>query len=339
MPGLLSTKPGRASKLVTVLAVATAAAALGLLILLVLRGARGRGRRASERRAGAAAACSAPWSPPSSAAVAWDMQLNTQTLTRDGAQIPLKELTVDDGNGGGDAWVVAVKGERLDAEIGDSVQVVGDVTVSDEPQGADDAATVAYLGRATGFIPKGMIIAWADHTKAPGGNWQPCDGQGGRPNLAGRYLKGVGAEADAGKLGGENMQPLNESHLPNHTHTLGDAISPTGSGSPLLTQPSTTCAVVAGVWTGAAARGGTPSATAMKIAGRAVSTCDDWDALTPNWRSDPNHAMIASVTTEAGAGASEVFLDHTHGIEPDGQADAKADVRPRSVWVGYYIST
>lgn len=335
------------------LAFASAAVAAVLLVVVLLRGLRGRratrtNKAAAGMRAGSAAAVCDPEPWPAPKEPEWDVTISTTTLSRDGVTIPLKELTVDDGAGGGDAWMVSVQkdaaaaSEPLAVEVDDSVQVTGDITVLSDvtltPEDTDRAATTQYLLRAGGFIPKGMIMLWADHTKSPGGSWSPCDGKDGRPNLAGRYLKGVGSSQEAGKMGGENLQPLNESHLPAHTHALGDAIHPTGAGDPVLTQPSTTCAVVAGVWTGAPPRGGTPSPTAMKIAGRAVSTCDDWDALTPNWRSDPNHVMIASVTTAGGSAASEVFLDHSHTILQDGQADAKADVRPRSVWVGYYIS-
>lgn len=77
-----------------------------------------------------------------------------------------------------------------------------------------------------GFLPIGAITMW-NGTKAeipPG--WRLCDGEGGTPNLSGKFIVAYDpADPDynpIGKGGGSHFVPLDATHLPSHTHGVSD---------------------------------------------------------------------------------------------------------------------
>ncbi|MBM3880284.1 MAG: hypothetical protein FJ387_11300 [Verrucomicrobia bacterium] len=81
------------------------------------------------------------------------------------------------------------------------------------------AASTGFVGPGT--IPVGGIIMWAG-TTVPAG-WALCDGQGGRPDLRGRFILGSGAGAgltarSTGQTGGEENHRLSWEEMPRHSH-------------------------------------------------------------------------------------------------------------------------
>jgi hypothetical protein len=326
-------------------------AALGFTLLVVIAarlfgdrpGQRRRRRPASSVRSGASSASAncIPLTPPPEP-VAWDVVWDEPRLRdSDGNNVVPEGMDVD-----GNAWLntVEVQVSRAGQGAEGSAAVEADEVQAQDvslppgytPTDSNHVATIPYVvGKPT--LPSGFIIMWADSRRRPEGRWRECNGENGTPNLWGKYLKGAESLSGAGQSGGQSLVPLEEAHLPPHTHALtGEMLHETSSGAPTLSQPSTTCSVVAGAWQGAAAAGPAP-ANAMKIAARAVRSCDDWEAIAPTWRDDPAYSMVAS-TKAAGGASSEVTIDHKHDISPDGSLSASVDVRPRAVWVGYYIS-
>lgn len=66
-----------------------------------------------------------------------------------------------------------------------------------------------------------MILMWSGLLSAIPNGWALCDGQGGRPNLLGRFVMGVStAETNPGGTGGNNQTILTESQLPSHNHSV-----------------------------------------------------------------------------------------------------------------------
>lgn len=68
-------------------------------------------------------------------------------------------------------------------------------------------------------IPKGMISMWSGLISEIPAGWALCDGQDGRPNLLGKFIRGVPDTAtDPGITGGADALTLGTEHLPAHTH-------------------------------------------------------------------------------------------------------------------------
>jgi microcystin-dependent protein len=80
-------------------------------------------------------------------------------------------------------------------------------------------ASTGFVGPGT--IPVGGIIMWSGTTVPTG--WALCDGQGGRPDLRGRFILGSGAGSgltarSMGQTGGEENQTLQWNQMPRHSH-------------------------------------------------------------------------------------------------------------------------
>ncbi len=73
------------------------------------------------------------------------------------------------------------------------------------------------------LVPKGTVIAWSgDVTKIPE-TWALCDGQGGRPDLRGRFILGSGkgdglTERKLNEKNGEENVTLSIAQIPAHSH-------------------------------------------------------------------------------------------------------------------------
>lgn len=76
------------------------------------------------------------------------------------------------------------------------------------------------VGDSAGLIPKGGIIAWTG-TKPPKG-WIMCDGNGGSPNLRGKFILayGGGQGSSIGKTGGQESVSLTTDQIPKHDHDM-----------------------------------------------------------------------------------------------------------------------
>lgn len=73
-------------------------------------------------------------------------------------------------------------------------------------------------------IPKGIIKIWAGILSSIPSGWSLCDGLLGRPNLLGRFVKGIQTNATPpGLLGGVSTITLTVSETASHTHTANMA--------------------------------------------------------------------------------------------------------------------
>lgn len=65
-------------------------------------------------------------------------------------------------------------------------------------------------------LPKGIIVAWQG-TDLPKG-WALCNGSNGTPDLAGRFVLGVGGNDKIGSIGGARTHTLIPDEMPKHNH-------------------------------------------------------------------------------------------------------------------------
>ena len=80
-------------------------------------------------------------------------------------------------------------------------------------------------------LPVGTIVIWSGRLESIPRGWKLCDGQGGRPNLQGRFVVGAGPDGlTAGNTGGSithdhggntRKHALTEYQIPPHSHKLG----------------------------------------------------------------------------------------------------------------------
>jgi len=80
-------------------------------------------------------------------------------------------------------------------------------------------------------LPIGTIIAW-ENAAIPSG-WAVCDGQNGRPNLIGKFVRGASSDGQVRATGGaENHSHTNPGTAKRATHNHGGSKSLSiGSGS------------------------------------------------------------------------------------------------------------
>lgn len=88
-----------------------------------------------------------------------------------------------------------------------------------------DAALSARQGKVlveliNGGIPKGFIGMWSGLISEIPSGWALCDGQDGRPNLLGKFIRGVPAATNPGNTGGSDSITLSEANLPAHKHDV-----------------------------------------------------------------------------------------------------------------------
>ena len=103
---------------------------------------------------------------------------------------------------------------------GPSVEVI-DALDSDRA----DAALSARQGKVLdelidGGIPRGFIGMWSGQLSEIPSGWALCDGQDGRPNLLGKFIRGVPAATNPGNTGGSDSITLSEANLPAHKHDV-----------------------------------------------------------------------------------------------------------------------
>jgi microcystin-dependent protein len=88
---------------------------------------------------------------------------------------------------------------------------------------ANQAIDIA-ISATTNSFTAGMIMMWSgDINNIPNG-WALCDGNGGRPDLRGRFIVGYNVSDNdyntIGKIGGSKEVVLNQNQMPSHTHTV-----------------------------------------------------------------------------------------------------------------------
>ena len=89
------------------------------------------------------------------------------------------------------------------------------------PLGTDGKVPAVHLALPDSFTP-GMILMWSGTLATIPAGWALCDGQDGRPNLLGRFIRGVGsAGTQPGGTGGANIVSLSTANLPAHAHSVG----------------------------------------------------------------------------------------------------------------------
>ena len=107
-----------------------------------------------------------------------------------------------------------------------------------------DAALSARQGKVLaelidGGIPRGFIGMWSGQLSEIPSGWALCDGQDGRPNLLGKFIRGVPAATNPGNTGGSDAITLSEANLPAHKHgvnaeTVGHSHTISGIGQGML---------------------------------------------------------------------------------------------------------
>ena len=107
-----------------------------------------------------------------------------------------------------------------------------------------DAALSARQGKVLaelidGGIPRGFIGMWSGQLSEIPSGWALCDGQDGRPNLLGKFIRGVPAATNPGNTGGSDSITLSEANLPAHKHgvnaeTVGHSHTISGIGQGML---------------------------------------------------------------------------------------------------------
>lgn len=87
---------------------------------------------------------------------------------------------------------------------------------------------------------KGMVLMWSGLLSEVPEGWALCDGQDGRPNLLGKFIRGVpDVTTNPGGSGGNDTITLSEANLPAHKHdvnaeTVGHSHTIAGIGQGML---------------------------------------------------------------------------------------------------------
>lgn len=83
---------------------------------------------------------------------------------------------------------------------------------------------VAFIQAALGAeVTSGIICFWSGSLVDIPANWSACDGSGGRPNLNGKFLKGVATNTtDPGDTGGSDTHTHTLQNNASHSHTHSD---------------------------------------------------------------------------------------------------------------------
>ncbi|MEB3310777.1 MAG: hypothetical protein VKJ02_11140 [Snowella sp.] len=118
-------------------------------------------------------------------------------------------------------------------KLWDYLEVNGNLKVTGTITGKIDAVNInsGVLDVAripiSAIIITGMIVMWSgDETRIPSG-WALCDGQGGRPDLRGRFILGSGqgsglTNRTRGGTGGVERHTLTVAEMPTHNHGITD---------------------------------------------------------------------------------------------------------------------
>ena len=88
---------------------------------------------------------------------------------------------------------------------------------------------ITLNGVSGGLTPTGGIIMWSGSIASIPAGWALCDGNNGTPNLRDRFVVGAGSTYSDGVTGGSSNVTLNETNLPNHTHTFSGTTSMAGA--------------------------------------------------------------------------------------------------------------
>lgn len=96
------------------------------------------------------------------------------------------------------AWITANVRAQPAAESAVE-QRTGDVAALAKKVASVQAdVTLAHSDATSSIIPKGTIVAWATSSGPIPQGWQICNGDGGTPNLVGKFLRGVGTLIETG---------------------------------------------------------------------------------------------------------------------------------------------
>jgi hypothetical protein len=143
----------------------------------------------------------------------------TQDMTFTGDVLVKKVLQAEGGiNGNTDGTHSGlVKGADIDAR-GQTLTLDDDQI----PQSAVSGLAEALSGTA---LPIGVIMLWAGTIANVPAGWRLCDGSGGTPNLAGRFVRGADASTQATTGGAASHGHLSEVQ-PNGAHTHAGDVGP-----------------------------------------------------------------------------------------------------------------
>ena len=155
--------------------------------------------------------------------------------------VPVTEIVNNLSAGGADKALSAAMGKKLNQTLMTKADLVdGKVPLSQLPPGGAgpsvevidaldsdraDAALSARQGKVlveliNGGIPKGFIGMWSGLISEIPAGWALCDGQDGRPNLLGKFIRGVPTATNPGNTGGSDSITLSEANLPAHKHDV-----------------------------------------------------------------------------------------------------------------------
>lgn len=100
---------------------------------------------------------------------------------------------------------------------------VDGVKAADSLSAKNRAATITDV---TAAIPRGIITMWSGIIADIPIGWALCDGEDGRPNLLGRFIRGINnAMAKPGATGGSDSMTLSIENLPRHTHDITGSVA------------------------------------------------------------------------------------------------------------------
>lgn len=100
---------------------------------------------------------------------------------------------------------------------------------ADGAQGPQGATGPQGPAGSDASFPSGIIAMWSGTNANIPTGWNLCDGTNGTPDLRDRFVVGSGSTYTTGDTGGSNTVTLTTSHLPSHSHGIGN-IATSGGG-------------------------------------------------------------------------------------------------------------
>ena len=115
-------------------------------------------------------------------------------------------------------WLYAARYNELKKELRAALTELGIL-----PKGTHADVKTRLNVIEAAVLPAGIITMWSGTLANIPTGWALCDGQGGRPNLLDKFIKGVpNNTTNPGTVGGNVNHKHSYSALPQHNHSITD---------------------------------------------------------------------------------------------------------------------